>query len=465
MPLQTKKSRKTGNAGIDCFFHPKSVAVVGVSRSPKKFGHIIFQNFLKSKFSGAVYAVNPEANEILGRECYKSVLDIPGSVDLAVVVVPSQAVPPVILECAKKGVKACVIVSAGFSEIGRGDLEQEIFESKGNMRIIGPNVIGIFDSYSHIDTIFNPAHRQERPLEGRISFVSQSGAFGTAIMDWSAHEGIGLSKFVSIGNRLDVNEVDLLEYLASDRNTSVIALYLEGAKSGRLLYETVKSVAKKKPVVILKAGRTPAGSAAVSSHTGSLAGAAAIYTGMFKQAGVIEAKNIDDLFGFSKALAYQPLPKGDRIAIVTNGGGFGVLSADSIIENGLQLAKISKKTLDEVRKKVPNYVTLSNPMDLTGDADSKRYEIALKNIMKDENVDAVIVTLLMQISALGSDIVDVLKAFRTKPLLVCSTGGDFTNIHRKMLEASGIPTYSTPESAVKAMKAMVDYSKQRGIIR
>jgi acyl-CoA synthetase (NDP forming) len=262
-----------------------------------------------------------------------------------------------------------------------------------------------------------------------------------------------------------VDEVDLLEYLANDRNTSAVAIYLEGTRRGRLLFETLKKVTKKKPVVALKAGRTSAGSAAVSSHTGSLAGAAEIYSGMFRQAGVIEARSVEELFGFAKALAYQPLPRSDRIAIVTNGGGFGVLSADAIIENGLGLASLDKKTLDEVRSKVPAYVTVSNPMDLTGDADSKRYDIALSNVLKDSNVDGIIVTLLLQISALESDIINVLLKYRKpkqqKPILVCSTGGEFTNIHRKMLEASGIPTYSSPEAAVKAMKALIDYSQTR----
>lgn len=444
---------------MDYFFKPKSIAVIGASRSPKKFGHIILQNLLKS-FTGSVYPVNPEADEILGKKCYKGILAVPGSVDLAVVVIPSQAVPDVVKNCAKKGVKACVIISAGFSEIGRPDLEKKILESRGNMRIIGPNVIGIFDSHNHIDIIFNPVHRQERPPQGSISFISQSGAFGAAMMDWSSHEGIGLSKFISIGNRIDVDEVDVLEYLSKDNKTGVISLYLEGTKRGRELFKIMKTIAKKKPIVALKAGRTSAGSAAVSSHTGSLAGAAEIYSGMFKQAGVIEARSIDELFGFSKALAYQPLPKGERVAVITNGGGFGVLCADAVIENGLKLAKLSEKTIATVKRCVPNYVTVANPMDLTGDADSKRYEVAVRNAMSDSGVDGIIVTLLLQISALESDIIDVLQKFRNKPLLVCSTGGEFTNIHRKMLESQGIPTYQTPESAVKAMKALVEYSRQ-----
>ncbi len=456
MQLRTPRSRKA----LDCFFKPKSVAVVGVSRSPGKFGHIIFENFLKSEYKGGVYPVNPKSEEILGKKCYPSVKKIPGKVDLAVIAVPAAEVGDVVSECAAKKVGAAVIISAGFSEIGKPGLEKKIAESAKGMRIIGPNVIGIFDSHSHVDTIFNPMHRQERPPEGSISFISQSGAFGAAIMDWSASEGIGLSKFISIGNRLDVDEVDMLEYLAEDRHTRAIALYLEGAKRGRALFETLRKTTKRKPVVVLKAGRTKEGSSAASSHTGSMAGESDIYTGMLKQSGAIEATSLEELFEFSKALACQPLPKGSRVAVVTNGGGFGVMCADAIVENGLMLAALSKKTIAAVRRHVPDYIIVSNPMDLTGDADCRRYETALKAVLHDSGVDAVIVVLLLQISALESRVVDLLAGLKSrKPMLVCSTGGEFTNIHKKMLEKRGIPAYSSPERAAKAMLALVSYSK------
>ncbi|MBI5061799.1 MAG: CoA-binding protein [Candidatus Aenigmarchaeota archaeon] len=457
--MQLRSEKKTSQ--LRYFFKPESVAVVGVSRNPGKFGHIIFENFLKSKYKGHVYAVNPKADMILGKKCYPSVKEIPSSIDLAVIVVPAVEVEAVLHDCIRKRVKAAVIVSAGFSEIGHTDMEKKITEvTRNKMRVIGPNVIGIFDSHTHVDTIFNPTHRQERPPEGKISFISQSGAFGAAIMDWSASEGIGLSKFISIGNRADVDEVDLLEYLARDKRTGAIAIYLEGAKNGRLLFETLKRITKRKPVVLLKAGRTKEGSSAVSSHTGSMAGESDIYTGMLKQSGTIEAKSIEELFEFSKALAYQPLPKSNRIAVITNGGGFGVLCADALIENGLKLAKLSDSTIKVVRKHVPDYIIVSNPMDLTGDAGCSRYEIALNAVMNDPSVDAVIVVLLLQISALQSDIVDLLVNFKTKkPILVCSTGGEYTNLHKKMLEKRGIPTYSSPERAAKAMLALVEYSQ------
>ncbi|MBI5347250.1 MAG: CoA-binding protein [Candidatus Aenigmarchaeota archaeon] len=452
---------------LDYFFNPKSIAVIGASRHAKKFGYIILENLIDNEYAGKVYPVNPKADYILGKKCYSSVSKIPGSVDLAVIVVPAKNTPEVIRDCARKNVKAAIIISGGFGEAGNKKLEEEVMEAKGKMRIIGPNVIGIYDAYSKVDTIFSPNYRQKRPEKGAIGFISQSGAFGAAVLDWAATQSIGVSKFISIGNRIDVDEVDLLRYLANDRETKAIAVYLEGAKRGRELYNMLRHVVRKKPVVFLKAGKSTEARAAISSHTGSLAGESEIYVGMCEQAGAICVKSSEKLIDLANALAHQPLPKGDCIQVVTNGGGFGVLATDSVVSYGMKMAKLDRRTIDKIKSSVPAYASVSNPMDLVGDADAERYKIALDAVLKDRNVSGVIVILLMQISALESNVVNILVSLKKKydkPLLVCTTGGEFTNMHARMLEKEGIPTYSSPKRAASAMKALVDYSKTKKML-
>ena len=455
--------------GLDYLFNPRSVAIIGASREPRKFGHVILSNFVK-RFRGKVYPINPNAEELMNLKCYPSVLDVPDEIDLTVIVIPAEYVESALLECGKKGIKAVVIIPGGFSEVGEKEREKRLTEiaRKYGMRLVGPNCIGIFDTYSHVDTMFSPMYKQDRPFKGRISFISQSGAYGTAIMDKAAMENMGISKFVSIGNRADVDEIEMIKYLGNDKNTGVIVLYLEGTKNGRGLFNALREVGVKKPIVAMKGGKTSEGSRATLSHTASLAGSSEIFKGMFRQSGVLLAENSEELFDFARALAYLNLPKGDRIQIVTNAGGFGVISADEIIENKLSMAKLSEGTIDRIKKILPSYAIVGNPIDLVGDADSRRYERVLKYVMKDKGVDAVFVVMLLQLSALESDVVDVLisvsSEFEDKPLMVCTTGGEFTQVHTRMMEKVNIPTYPTPERGIRAMKALVDYSRYRGII-
>ncbi len=447
---------------LEYFFNPRSVAIIGPSRFPRKFGYVILENFLTSGFKGEVYPVNPKADEILMKKCYASVKDIPKSVDLAVIVLPAQKVSQAVKECVEKGVKACIIISGGFSEIGNKKGEEEILSiAKEKMRIIGPNVFGIYDAYTNVDTIFAPRYRLERPKKGHMAFISQSGAFGTALLDTLASYGIGISKFISIGNRIDVDEVDLLEYLAKDKETRAIALYIEGVKRGKEFVKTLKSVTKRKPVVIYKAGKTKKAKEAVKSHTATIAGDERIYSAVFKQCGAIEANTVEELMDFTKAFSYGLHPKGDRVQIITNGGGFGVITADEVEKRGLKLAELSSRTIEEIKKRMPPYAVISNPMDLIGDANAERYKIALDFALKDKNVDLVITIILIQLSLIESDIIDVLAEMKKKyekPIIVCATGGEFTMMHRKMLEKNGIPTYDTPERAVAVAKALVDYA-------
>ena len=451
---------------LESFFKPKTVAVIGVSRQPRKFGHVIFKNFKDSEFKGKVFPVNPKAEVILGTKAYTSVNEIPDEVDLAVIAVPAAIVPSVIDECLSKGVKAAVIISGGFREIGDegAKLEQEIqTKIKGkNLRLIGPNCIGVFDPTSHVDTLFLPTYKLRRPKRGSIAFISQSGAFGSAVLDWAASQEIGISKFISIGNKADVDEVDLLNYLSEDPLTKCITIYVESIDRGRKFLEAASKVLCKKPIVVLKGGVTKAGARAAMSHTGSLAGSAKVYEGAFKGAGVIQALTVDELFDYARALAYQPVPKENGLAIVTNGGGFGVISSDEASRQGLSLSDFSQATIINVKASLPDYALPHNPLDLVGDADVQRYRVALDAVSADPSVGIILVIVLLQTSFIESDVVDAISEANVasgKPIIVCTIGGDFTQILSKMLEDDRIPSYPTPERAVKAISALISYGK------
>lgn len=447
-------------------FNAKSIAIIGASRDQKKLGHVILENMLHG-YKGEIYPINPEAKFILGKQSYSSVLDVKDSIDLAVVITPAKTVPNIVSECAKKKIKTVIILSAGFGEIGNHGAENQIMKNKKNMRILGPNCIGVYDSYSKIDTVFTKPQRQGRPGQGKISFISQSGAFGAILMDMLASEGIGLSKFISIGNRIDIDESETLDFLRKDRATNTIVLYIESVKDGVKFFKTLKKTAESKPVIVIKAGKTKAGIKAISSHTGSLAGQSEIFSAIFRQSHAIEATKIEDLGDFSKIFASQPLPKGKKVQIITNGGGLGILCIDELEKKQLQIALLSKKTVNNIKKHVPNYVSVSNPMDLSGDADTKRFELAINECLKDKSVDALVICVLLQISSVQSNITDVIinaKKYK-KPILVCSIGGDFTARHKRILEQHGIPTYPTPHRAIKSLQALAKYAEYKKVIK
>ncbi|MEM7813803.1 MAG: CoA-binding protein [Candidatus Aenigmatarchaeota archaeon] len=449
---------------LSAFFSPKTVAVVGVSRSPKKIGRIVFDNLTSreaASYSFKAYAVNPETDEIDGHPCYPRVSAIKDKIDLAVIAIPAKAVPAAIADCAKANTKAAIILTAGFSEVGNAAGERAIMRAKKRMRILGPNTMGCYDAHSGIDTIFNPRHRQARPVPGKIAFISQSGALGAAVLDWCAAERIGISKFISIGNRIDVDEIELLQHLAKDKQTAAIALYLEGTKRGPELIDALKSVGKRKPIVVLKAGRTLAGARAVFSHTASLAGEPEVWRGALRQARALEARGLEELFDMVKALSEQPVPKGPQIAIVTNGGGIGVLCADEVVEQGLQLAQPAKATLAKIKQTIPQYAAIGNPLDLTADSTPEMYKAALEALLSDKTVDAALIIVLFQVPSMEPSIVDILKDAQRfkKPLVVCATGGEFTAMNRRLLEKAGIPTYPSPDRAVRALAALVQYGK------
>jgi acetyl coenzyme A synthetase (ADP forming)-like protein len=455
---------------LDSFFKPAAVAVIGASREPRKFGHVIYKNFIESEFAGKTYPINPKAENILGFKAYPTLLDVPSDVDLAIIAVPAPIVPSAIDECLSKEVKAAVIISGGFREIGeKGEkLELEIKKKieGSNLRIIGPNCIGVYDPANHVDTLFLPRYRLRRPKLGEIAFISQSGAFGSAVLDWAASQDIGISKFISIGNKIDVDEVDLLSYLADDSLTKCITLYVESTKRGREFLRTASRVTDKKPLIVLKGGTTTEGARAALSHTGSMAGSAKIFKGVIQQAGALQAQTVDELFDYARVLAYQPVPKDEKdLAIVTNGGGFGVISSDEASRLGLRLANFTQDTLDKLREKLPDYAVPHNPLDLVGDADVERYRFALKTVSSDPNVGIILVIVLLQTSYIESDVVDAITESQVtygKPTVVCTIGGDFTQILVKMLEEDHVPSYVTPERAVNAINALIQYQKALG---
>lgn len=449
---------------LESFFSPKAVAVVGASRNPAKVGHVVFRNFLEGGFQGKVYAVNPNAESLFGHPCFKSIADIPEKVDLAVLCVPAAMVPKAIEECGKKRIFAAIVLAGGFREVGNSKGEEALVAAakRWRVRVIGPNCLGVFDPASGVDTVFLPRYKLERPGLGSIAFISQSGAVGSVVMDWMAMKGYRISKFISYGNASDVDETELLEVLAADEQTKVICCYFEGLKGGRAFYEAAKRVSAKKPIVVLKGGVTAAGSTAALSHTGSLAGETAVYSAAFKQAGIIEARDIEQLFDYARVLATQPAPRGSRVQVITNGGGFGILLTDWLSTVGLPMAEMKPEGIAKLKAQLPDYVVLKNPMDLVGDVDAERYRIAVSAALADPGVDMLAVIVLLQTPALTADVVEVIAEEaekRSKPLIVISAGGRYTEVLKKSLEDMGIPTFSYPERAAEALKALLAKKK------
>ena len=447
---------------LDTFFKPKSIAVIGASRDQNKVGHVILKNLIDAGFKGKLYPINPKADEIIGIKCYKSVLDVREDIDLAIIAVPAEATIQVVKECGIKEIESIAMITSGFSEVGNEEAEKEILSllHQHHIRLIGPNMLGLLDSHSNLDTIFLPRLRLTRPHPGGISFVCQSGAVGSAMLDLAATQGYGFSKFISYGNALDLNECDFLEYLGNDSKTKVICLYVEGIKDGKRFMKVAKEVSKKKPIIAIKGGTTEEGKQAVLSHTASLGGSFEIYKGAFKQTGIIYAQNLEELFDFARILDKAIKPKGDRVQIITNGGGYGILSADNVAENNLKLAVMSTETRKYLQKNTSPISVIKNPIDLAGDADTKRFELALEACIKDKNIDVVLAIILYQTPLITSDIVSIvseLNSLRKKPIIIVSTGGDFTELHKRNLELRGIPCYTFPSNAVKSIKALCDY--------
>src|SRR6266581_499000 len=448
---------------LDALFAPRSIAVIGASNRQGSVGRAVFTNILLNEYTGTVYPVNPRDRSISGVRSYPSVQDLPESVDLAVVVVPEAVVPAVTEDCGKKGVKSLIVISAGFKEVGQegAALEHQVasLAQRYSMRMVGPNCLGTINADPAVR--LNASFASRMPLEGSIAFASQSGALGEAVIDYATGEGIGFSKFISVGNKADVNENDILEYLREDPKTKVILLYIEDIVDGRKFVDTVSKVTEEKPIIAVKAGVSPEGAKAASSHTGALAGSDEAYNAILKQSGVLRVESIIDLFDYARAFAKQPLPRGNRVAIITNGGGPGIMATDASVRYGMQISQFSEATTAKLRAGLPKEASVNNPVDLIGDAQSDRYELALQALY-DEGVDCGLILLTPQA------MVDLKKVAETiasvgprsgKTILTSILGLTDITPAVEVLESNNIPHYTFPESAVRALAAMYEYQR------
>lgn len=441
-------------------FEPASVAVIGASAERNKVGNIILGNIIESGFQGPLYPVNPRYEEVLGLKCYPRITDVPGPVEMAVVVVPAKFVLQVMDECGQKGVKAAVVISAGFKEVGLegAKLERQLGEMahRYGMRVLGPNCLGLVNTHHRMNATF----AQEGPREGNIAISSQSGAICVVVLDWAANINIGFSKFISVGNKLDVDEGHLLEYLREDPYTKVIGMYIEGTDRGREFLKQAELTTRVKPVIALKAGRTSSGAKAASSHTGAMSGSDKVYDAAMRQSGVVRVKNIEEMFDLLQAFSTMPLPEGEGVAIVTNAGGLGVMAADACSDNGLTLASFEASTVERLKQGLPAAASLYNPIDVVGDADAARYDHAIRTVMDDPNVACVVALLA------PTDLVDISSVARTltafagsspKPIVTSFVGGKEMMAPIDMLKAAGIPNYPSPERGIRALAAMVEH--------
>ncbi|MFW9957210.1 MAG: acetate--CoA ligase family protein [Candidatus Odinarchaeota archaeon] len=456
---------------IDIFFTAKSVAIYGASASQNSVGQAIIQNFIKPQFTGKVYAINPKYNQVLGVPCYPTLQDIDGDVDLVVVAVPARITPRVFEDIAAKEIKAAIIISGGFSETGKigAELEDEVvaLAKKHGIRVIGPNCVGVIDTRSHIDTFFLPEYRCGRPKPSNvanISLVSQSGAFAAAISDWTAELGLGISKLISLGNKCDVDDDDLLCYLAEDSTTQVICYYTEGydESKGRTFFDTAKAVTPHKPILVVKSGRGQKARAAASSHTGALAGSDKIADAAYRQAGVIRVDNFEHMFDAAKALAMQPPARGDRVLMITNGGGLGVMTTDALESLDLAIPSPSPELESRLNQSLPSYCAVGNPIDVVGDTDASRYDTVFKEAIDSGEYDMFVVGMLLQTPSLGMDITNVIANYQRLsglPFIVVSMGGGFTTKAGEIMELMGVPTYATGEKAALAAKALSEYGE------
>ncbi len=452
---------------LDAIFAPKNIAVIGASERPGSVGRTILWNLISNQFGGTVFPINPKRPSVLGIKAYATIGEVPADVDLAVIVTPAPTVPGVIRECVAAGVKGAIVISAGFKEIGEEGirLEQEILEEarKGSMRIIGPNCLGVMRPPTGLNATF--AGAMARP--GNVGFISQSGALLTAILDWSFRANVGFSAFVSLGSMLDVGWGDLIYYLGEDPRTKSILIYMESIGDARSFLSAAREVALRKPIIVIKAGRTAQAAAAAASHTGTLAGSDEVLSAAFRRTGVLRVDSIADLFYTAEVLAKQPRPKGPRLTILTNAGGPGVLATDSLIMQGGELAELSDKTMAEYNSFLPPQWSHGNPVDILGDAEAERYEHALEVAAADENSDGMLVILTPQAMTDSTAIAEKLKSHARvpdKPVLACWMGGSSVAAGEAILNDAGIPTFKYPDTAARIFNYMARYSYNlRGI--
>ncbi|MDW7971349.1 MAG: CoA-binding protein [Nitrososphaerota archaeon] len=442
---------------LQALFKPRSIAVIGVSSNPKKIGYEIFKNIISSGYEGKVYPVNLEGKIVLGFKSFTSISHIPEEIDLAIISIPAAFVIDVVEECGKKGVKALIVISSGFKEIGNIELEERLLSitKKYGMRMLGPNVFGLYYAPSKLNATFGP----QKIHPGKIAFITQSGALGIALMEWATMRKIGLSAVISMGNKADIDEADVLDYISHDEDTKAVIIYMEGVRDGRKLMKSLSKV--KKPVVIIKSGRSEVGAAAASSHTGSLAGSDIVYSAAFKQSGALRADDLLQAFNWAKLMVMQPPPKSRECVILTNGGGIGVLAADACEKEGLKLSIIPEDLQNELKKIMPIFGSSKNPIDLTGQAGSNEYYNSLRLLIKDDRIDSIILlycqTAITDPLEISNSILEAYNLAPNKPILVCFLGGEKCEEAMRRLEEASIPTYEMPEHAVSSLAAYCNW--------
>lgn len=455
---------------LDRLFFPESVCIIGASRDPSALGHIILKNLVNGGFGGGIFPVNPKAVEILGLKCYPSVQEVPSPLDLAIIVVPSILVRQVIGECGRRKIPNAVVITAGFRESGEAGrmLEEEVMEEarKHGIRVVGPNCMGLYSSRNNLTATFTALV----PPEGGVAFISQSGAVGTTMLAWAKKEGIGFSKFISVGNEADLSLNDFVEYFMEDRRTRVITVYMESVKDGSSLVKTLKAATTKKPVVVMKVGTTAAGARAAASHTGALAVEDPVLDGIFRQCGVIRAKDTEELFQLGSSFTALPPPKGRSAAVVTSGGGWGVECSDLMEARGLTLPPLPQESVQLLDKILPPYWSRKNPVDMVASSNAEAYFLAMEELIARPEYH---MAFLLGYGVLGSIALPALSASDSKyaskianlvkahgkPIFIVDVLGRDQSESARVFERAGLPVYRTVRSAVDQAHHMVQYSE------
>lgn len=443
---------------IQSFFKPSKVAVIGASRDPHKLGYGVIRNLVEYNFKGDIYPVNKYASEIMGLPCYATVKDLPEGVDLAVIVVPAGAVLSILEQCSERNISSAIVVSGGFSETGQHglQLENELkkIAKKNGIRIIGPNCIGTIDTHTPVNTTFVVG----MPQQGEIGFISQSGAMVAAVIDWARGAGVGFSRIVSLGNQVDVTETEMIDLIGNDPQTGVVTAYMEGISDGKVFLKKAEALSLKKPFVILKGGRSEKGAAAVSSHTGALAGSEEAYSAAFRKAGVLEAQTMEEMFDWARALAWQPLPEGKRVAVLTNAGGPAILAVDAIEKAGLEISPLTDKTRNYLKSRLPMAASANNPVDVLAGSGPATYTLALEALLSDETVDAVVVIQAPQDWFLPASLAEVVAetaGLHKKTVIASIMGKASVNEALNILHKRRVPNVAFPERTASILKAMV----------
>jgi len=469
---ETQENKETQSMALNAtslqkFFSPDSIAVIGARNREKKVGGMVFKNLLRGNYKGQLYAVNPKHKTIQGQPCVASVIDIKSPVDLAVIATPAATIPGILVDCGKKGIENILILSAGFSESGDEGkkLEAAILDlaKQYNMRIMGPNCLGIIIPSLNINASFSNIAVHT----GQLALVSQSGAICAAILDWAAPKKIGFSSIVSLGNVADIDFGDVLEYLAFDVKTQSILLYIEGVRNARGFMQGLRLAANKKPVIVIKAGRSQQGSVAATTHTGALIGEDDVFDSALKRAGAVRVTTIEQLFTVAQILSQNYRVKGNNLCIITNGGGAGVMAADAVSEYNINLASLDKNTILELDKKLPKFWSHHNPVDILGDATSERYQTALSLCQKDKNVDgllAILVPVVMSDPHRVAKSVIEIAGNTDKPILTCWMGQQKVQSDRKLFLENNIPSFDTPEKAVEAFSFLTEYHRNQTLL-